>query len=209
VIATARSSASLAAIAVGAGAVLGAAALLIAQLPHPFNLLATLGGPWIATAFAVGTFARRRRPAALAGAASMVSAVVAYYAMREVVHPGAPGGFTVGGQIGPYLLIALVAGPVFGALGSAWGSGGTVARIVGPGLLAGALGAEVIVLTVQAWTGVELVWAVLQGGAAVAVALVLPGSRRAARLALVLGIVSAATVSAVILSVDLKLRLFG
>jgi hypothetical protein len=209
VIATARSSGRLAAIALGAGAALGAAALLIVQLPHPVNLLGTLGGPWIATAFAVGTFARRRRPAAAAGGVSMVSAVIAYYAMRQVVHAGAPGGFTVDGQIGPYLLVGLLAGAFFGALGSAWGSGGTVARIVGPGLLAGALGAEVIVLTVQAWTGVELVWAVLQGGAAVAVALVLPGSRRAARLALVLGIVSAATVSAVILSVDLKLRLFG
>ena len=50
-------------------------------------------------------------------------------------------------------------------------------------MLTGALGAEVIVLTVQAWTGVELIWAVIQGGAAVAVALALPRSRRAARLA--------------------------
>ena len=40
----------------------------IAQLPHPIN--PALGGPWIATAFAVGTFARRRGPAATAGAAS-------------------------------------------------------------------------------------------------------------------------------------------
>jgi hypothetical protein len=209
VVATARSPARLAAIAVGAGAALGAASLLIAQLPHPINLLGTLGGPWIATAFAVGTLARRRGPAATAGAASIVAAVVAYYAMRLVVHPGAPGGFTVGGQIGPYLLIALLAGAIFGALGSGWGNGGMVARIVGPGLLAGALGAEVIVLTVQAWSGVELIWAVIQGGAAVAVALVLPGSRRASRLALVIGVVSAVAVSAVILAADLKLRLFG
>lgn len=208
-IATASSPAKLAAIAIGAGAALGAAALLIVQLPRPIDLLGTLGGPWIATAFAVGTFARRRGPAAAAGAASMVAAVVAYYAMRQVVHPGAPGGFTVGGQIGPYLLIALAAGAIFGALGSAWRGGGMVGRIAGPGLLAGALGAEVIVLTVQSWNGVELIWAVIQGGAAVAVALVLPGSRRAARLALVLGIVSAAAVAAVILAADLKLRLFG
>ena len=80
---------------------------------------------------------------------------------------------------------------------------------MGPGLLAGALGAEVIVLTVQAWSGVELIWAVIQGGAAVAVALVLPGSRRAARLALILAIMSAAAVAAVIPATDLKLRLFG
>ena len=207
--ATVRSPARLAAIAIGAGAVLGAASLLIVQLPHPVNLLGTLGGPWIGTAFAIGSFAPRRGAAALAGAAAMVAAVVAYYAMRQVIHPGAPGGFTVGGQIGPYVLIGLLAGAVFGALGSAWRSGGVIARIAGPGLLAGALGAEVIVLTVQAWTGVELVWALLQGGAAIAVSLMLPGSRRGGRLALLVGIVSAAVVSAVILAADLKLRLFG
>jgi hypothetical protein len=209
VVVTARSSTRLAAIALGAGAVLGAASLLIVQLPHPINLLGTLGGPWIATAFAVGSLARRREPAAVAAAASMVAAVVAYYAMRMVIHPNAPGGFTVGGQIGPYLLIGVLAGAIFGVLGSAWRSGSVVGKIAGPGLLAGALGAEVIVLSVQAWTGVELIWAVLQGGAAVAVALILPGSRRGGRLALVIGIVSAAAVSAVILAADLQLRLFG
>lgn len=188
---------------------LGAAALLIVQLPHPIDLLGTLGGPWLATAFAVGTFAPRRRWAAAAGAASLAAAIVAYYAMRLAVHPGAPGGFTVGGQIGPYLLIGLVAGAAFGVLGSAWRSGGSIGRIVGPGLLAGALGAEVIVLTAQAWTGTELVWAVIQGGAAIAVALVLPGSRRRGRLALAVGIVSAVAVGAAILATGLKLRLFG
>ena len=68
-----------------------------------------------------------------------------------------------------------------------------VARVTGPGMLTGALGAEAIVLTVQAWTGVELIWAAIQGGAAVAVAAVLPRSRRAARLAWS-SIVSAAVV---------------
>ena len=205
---TARTSAKLAAIAIGAGAALGAAALLIVQLPHPINLLGTLGGPWIATAFAVGTFARRG-PAAAAGAGAWSPRSSRTTRCDRSFTRGTPGGFTVGGQIGPYLLKALLAGAIFGALGSAWRGGGTIGRIAGPGLLAGALGAEVIVLTVQAWSGVELVWAVIKGGAAVAVALVLPGSRRAARMALVLEIVSAAAVAAVILAADLKLRLFG
>jgi hypothetical protein len=44
--------------------------------------------------------------------------------------------------------------------------------------------ADAIILTAQAWTGAELAWAVIQGGTAIAVALVLPGSRRRGQLAL-------------------------
>lgn len=84
-----------------------------------------------------------------------------------------------------------------------------MARIVGPGLLAGALGTEVIVLTVQSWDGAELMWAVLQGVAAIAVALLLPGTRRGGRLALVVAIVSAAVASAAILATGYRPRLFG
>jgi Family of unknown function (DUF6518) len=207
---TLRPTAKLAAIAVGSGAILGTAALLIVQfLPHPINLLGTLGGPWIATAFGVGTFARRRAWAALAGAASMAAAVTAYYFMRKFVHPGAFGGFTVGGEAINYLLLGLVIGAAFAVLGSAWRGGGFVARVVGPGLLAGALGAEVIVLSVQSWTGAELIWAAVQGCAAIAVALVLPGTRRGGRLALGIAIVSAALVGAAILATGYRPRLFG
>jgi NaMN:DMB phosphoribosyltransferase len=96
---TTSSPARLAAIAIGSGAALGAVSLLIVRyLPHPLNLLGTLGGPWVATAFGVGSFARRRSWAALAGAASMAAAATAYYFLRTVVHPGAFGGFTVGGE---------------------------------------------------------------------------------------------------------------
>ena len=207
---TARSTARLPAIAVGSGAVLGAASLLIVRyLPHPLNLLGTLGGPWVATAFAVGSFARRRSWEALAGAASMAAAVIAYYFLRKVVHPGAFGGFTVGGEAINYLLVGLVIGAAFAILGSAWRGGGFVARVVGPGLLAGALGTEVIVLTVQSWDGAELMWAVIQGGVAIAVALLLPGTRRGGRLALVLAIVSAAAAGAAILATGYRPRLFG
>ena len=208
--ATARSTARLAAIAVGSGAVLGAASLLIVRyLPHPLNLLGTLGGPWVATAFGVGSFARRRSWAALAGATSMAAAVIAYYVLRKVVHPGAFGGFTVGGEAINYLLVGLVVGAAFAILGSAWRGGGFVARIVGPGLLAGALGTEVVVLTVQSWDGAELMWAVVQGVAAIAVALLLPGTRRGGRIALVVAIVSAAVASAAILATGYRPRLFG
>jgi len=207
---TTSSPARLAAIAIGSGAALGAVSLLFVRyLPHPLNLLGTLGGPWVATAFGVGSFARRRSWAALAGAASMAAAVTAYYFLRKVVHPGAFGGFTVDGEAINYLLVGLVIGAAFGILGSAWRGGGFVARIVCPGLLAGALATEVIVLSVQSWDGAELIWAVAEGVAAIAVALVLPGTRRGGRYALVLAIVSAAAVSAAILATGYRPRLFG
>jgi hypothetical protein len=207
---TTSSPAKLATVAIGAGAVLGAASLLIVRyLPHPLNLLGTLGGPWVATAFGVGSLARRRAWVALAGAASMAAAVIAYYFLRTVVRPGAFGGFTVGGEAINYLLVGLVIGAAFGVLGSAWRGGGFVARIVGPGLLAGALATEVIVLSVQSWDGAELIWAVVEAVAAVAVALLLPGTRRGGRFALVLAIVSAVAVSAAILATGYRPRLFG
>jgi hypothetical protein len=102
-----------------------------------------------------------------------------------------------------------VIGAAFGILGSAWRGGGFVARIVCPGLLAGALATEVIVLSVQSWDGAELIWAVAEGVAAITVALVLPGTRRGGRYALVLAIVSAAAVSAAILATGYRPRLFG
>jgi hypothetical protein len=205
-----RSTTKLAGIAVGTGAILGAASLLIVRfLPHPINLLGTLGGPWIATAFGIGTFARRRAWAAFAGAASMAAAVTAYYFMRMVVSPGAFGGFTVGGEAINYLLLGLPVGAAFAVLGSAWRGGGFVARVVGPGLLAGALGTEVIVLSVQSWNGAELIWAVVQGGAAVAVALRLPGTRRGGRIALAVAVASAALAGTAILVSGYRPRLFG
>jgi hypothetical protein len=205
---TTRRRSSLAAVAVACGAALGTAALLIVQLPHPVNLLGTLGGPWLGTAFAVGAVARDRGSAAWAGTTSMATAVVAYYVARKVVHPAAFGGYTVGGEAIPYLLIGLVAGAGMAILGAAWRTGGWRWRAVASALLAGALGAEVIVLTSQAWRGSELAFAVLQGGAAIAVAWLLPHSVRGRVVALIVGTGSAAVVGGAILALDLPLRLF-
>ena len=65
-----------------------------------------------------------------------------------------------------------------------------------------------LVLSVRAWRGSELAFAVLQGAAALAVALRLPGSRPARALALTVGASSAAIAAAIILVADLPLRLF-
>jgi hypothetical protein len=191
-----------------AGAVLGVAALLaVRSLPHPANLVGTLGGPWLATAFAVGTRAKGRPSAALAGAASMAAAVIAYYVARKLLNPSAFGGFTVRGEAFPYLVTGILAGAGMAVLGALWRSGGRRWRGVAPGLLAGALLAEVIVLTSRAWSGPELLFAVLQGGAAFAVAWVLPRSLRGRLVAVVVGGGSAAVVGGAILALDLPLRL--
>jgi hypothetical protein len=196
------------AVAVVAGAALGLASLLAVRfLPHPANLLGTLGGPWLATAFAVGVVTRDRRSAVLSGALSMASAVVAYYVARVVLNTEAYGGVTVRGQAIPYLIVGLLAGAGMAVLGALWRSGGWRWRAVAAGLLAGALGAEVIVLMSRAWRGRELMLAVLQGGAAVVVAWVLPRSFRGRIIALIVGWGSAAVVGGAILALDLPLRL--
>jgi hypothetical protein len=196
-------------IALGAGAGLGLASFLAVRfLPKPANLIGTLGGPWLATAFAVGVVARNRRSAAWAGAASMAAAVLAYYLARKAINPGAPGGYFIRGEAIPYLVIGLIAGAGMAVMGAAWRTGGARWRGVAAGLLAGALGAEVVVLMSRAWRGRELVFAVLQGGAAVAVAWILPRSFRARIIALIVGSGSAFVVGGAILALDLPLRLF-
>ena len=196
-------------IAVASGAGLGLASLLAVRfLPHPANLIGTLGGPWLVVAFTVGAVARDRRSAAWAGATSMAAAVTAYYTARWTLSPQAPGGLLVGGEVVPYLVIGLLAGTGMAVVGALWRTGRARVRGVAAGLLAGALGAEVIVLTSRAWRGQELVFAAIQGGAAVLVAWILPRSWRGRVIALIVGIASAVVVAGAILALNLPLRLF-
>lgn len=196
-------------VALAAGAGVGIASQLVVRLPNPIGLLGTLGGPWLATAFAVGSAVRSRRSAWWAGALSMAAAVIAYYVLRQALDPSAYGGVTVRGQATPYLVIGLLAGAGMGALGASWRNGSFRWKVLAPGLLAGALGAEVIVLSTRAWRGDDLVLAVVQGAAAAAVAWVLPGGRLRGLASCSVGLGSAGLVAGVILAADLPLRLFG
>jgi hypothetical protein len=197
-----------AAIAVAVGVALGVATQLVVHLPNPVGLLGTLGGPWLGTAFAVGVAARSRRTAPWAGAASMAAAVIAYYVARKMMNPALPGGFTVRGEAIPYILVGLVSGAAMAVLGALWRAGGIRWKVLSPGLLAGALGAEVVVLSVQSWRGSDLLLAVAQGGAAVVIALRLPRHGLSRFAALAIGAASAAVVAGVILAADLPLRVF-
>jgi hypothetical protein len=203
------SPARIATIAVVAGAALGVASQLVVRLPDPIGLLGTLGGPWPRPRSRWEHWPRTGVTAWWAGAASMAAAVTAYYVLREILNPGAFGGVTVNGQAIPYLVFGLFAGAAMGILGASWRTGGFRKKVWAAGLLAGALGAEVIVLSVQAWRGDDLLMAVLQGGAAIVVARKLPGSRIGGLIALGIGAASAALVAGVILAFDLPLRLFG
>jgi hypothetical protein len=138
----------------------------------------------------------------------MAVAVVAYYLARKALNPAVAGGFTVRGEAIPYLAIGLVAGAGMAVLGASWRTGGTRWRAVAAGVLAGALGAEVIVLVSRSWRGPELVFAVLQGGAAIVVAWILPRALRGRLVALVVGGGFAAVVGGAILALNLPLRLF-
>jgi hypothetical protein len=196
------------ALAVVIGVALGVASKLVVRLPNPVGLLGTLGGPWLATAFGVGVVVRSRRTAPWAGAASMAAAVIAYYAVRKIMSPAVAGGITVRGEAIPYLVIGLAAGAAMALLGALWRGGIVRWKVLAPGLLAGALGAEVIVLSVRSWRGSDLLLAVVQGGAAILVALLLPRHRVSRIAALAIGAASAVAVAGIILAADLPLRLF-
>ena len=129
--------------------------------------------------------------------------MIAYYAARLTLSPHAPGGLLVGGEVVPYLVIGLLAGTGMAVVGALWRTGRARVRRSGrPDSSTAALGAEVIVLASRAWRGRELVFAAIQGGAAVLVAWILPPSLRGRVIAMIVGIASAVVVAGAILALD-------
>jgi len=126
------------------GLALGAAARATKYSPDVVRWVLTLGVPWLATAFAVGVFARRPLEGAAHGGLLMVAAVVAYYFIGTGIErhygPLYSAAMIVGwGSLGA------VAGGVFGAAGAAWRGGPSWLRIGAAALLCGALAGEAIV----------------------------------------------------------------
>jgi hypothetical protein len=101
-------------IGVGAGLVLGLATRLVYELPREWWWLAKVGGPWLAVAFGSGLTLRKPRNGALAGGVCPVVATLVYYSIMLLQHTyeASPLGLA-------WLLVAVPAGLVFGALGSA------------------------------------------------------------------------------------------
>jgi len=121
-----------------------------AELPHGDALSAAggafvaLGAPWLAAAWAVGAASERRAVGAIAGAAALGLATVAWYSLS--VAAGDAQTVVYAARVAPpWVLVALVAGGAFGLAGATW-------RRRGVWLPAGALGGEALLLAGQ-WPG--------------------------------------------------------
>lgn len=118
-----------------AGVLLGVVTRLAHDLPPEWQFIAKVGVPWLVVAFAVGAATPGMLRAAIAGAASLVIAVLAYYALPHVLHRPfyTPLGLW-------WLVAAAPGGALFGWLGATWRSGRAVVAIAA--LVSGALVAE-------------------------------------------------------------------
>src|SRR3954471_24216795 len=116
----ARSHAARAAlIALGLGVALGFREQSLRHSSPPLPWLTALGVPWLATAFAVGALVRGRRRAPLAGAATLVLAVITYYLVMRLSAGHTTTGYVL--KVGTaWSIAAAAAGAAFGTLGAIW-----------------------------------------------------------------------------------------
>ncbi|WP_238431378.1 DUF6518 family protein [Streptomyces cavernae] len=130
---------------VGAGVVLGVLTnLLQGWLPGAWNQIANSGAVWSVAAFAAGAVLAGRVPpatAAVGGLCAEVGLVVGYYGYAEFGRDG------MGDPFWPlvWMVMACVAGPLFGTAGVWWRQGTTAwRRVTALGALAGVFGQEAI-----------------------------------------------------------------
>jgi hypothetical protein len=131
-------------VAVVAGLVAGAVTqLLQGILPAEVGSIANSATPWLAVAFGVGATAPRWWIAALAGAITLLAALVGYYGLVQVRYGY---GVEVRGTVLLWLIAAVVGGPVFGVAGRWWRGDGPWRRAIGPALLGASAMAEGVYL---------------------------------------------------------------
>jgi hypothetical protein len=136
--------------ALGGGLALGILTNLAqGWLPGAWNQIANSGAVWSVVAFAAGSVLARRvalPAAAVAGLCAEVGLVVGYYGYAEFGRDGM-------GHLGwplVWLVVAFIAGPLFGIAGAWWRQGRTThRRVTGLAALAGVFGMESIL---YAWT---------------------------------------------------------
>jgi Family of unknown function (DUF6518) len=131
--------------AVSAGAVGALIGVLIGTgtalaQPHvgqPWSALVNSSSPWLLGGFIAGALHRKRGPAALAGLATLLVAVAAYFAITDMLHIPV---------LRDYILFwaacAVAGGPVAGYAGWAWRWGGPGAQGFGAAFLPGSFIAE-------------------------------------------------------------------
>jgi hypothetical protein len=176
------------ALALGAGAALGVLSRLGDHLlPEPYTWFVDLGGPWLAVAFAVGAAVRSVRWGALAGVLALLAAVASYYGATYLVDEPLTGGRTIPNPnlVAPWVVLALIGGPLFGLAGAAWREGRGRWRVLAVALLSGALAGEGAALLLRGYGAADAgVLATEPVIAALLPWLLLRGRQRAAALAL-------------------------
>lgn len=112
--------------------------VLQSVLPTGWSQAANAISPWLLVAFLVGSVMPDRTSAVLAGAATLVLALVGYYA-TTMIRYGIGGGTS---SLVFWGLGAIVGGPVFGLAGHTWRTGEHRYRAIALGLLTAAFLAE-------------------------------------------------------------------
>ena len=165
-----------------------------------WNVLANSGAVWSAGAFLVCAVVRaRERVAALAGVVVLLGALVSYYVSAQVIH-GFPPGTSIAAV---WVVVALIAGPVFGVAGNWWRETVDWRHIVALALLGGVLIGEGVYLLVEVRTQGNAGWVEIVVG--VLVPLLLGKTKRARVAALLLVIVVAVAAYLGYLVLDLAL----
>jgi hypothetical protein len=132
------------AIALAAGLIAGGVTqLLQGILPAAIGSFANSATPWLAVAFAVGSTASRWWLAAIAGAVTLLAALVGYYGLVQLRYGY---GAELRGAVLLWLIAAVVGGPVFGVVGRWWRGDGPWPRATGPALLGASALAEGVYL---------------------------------------------------------------
>jgi hypothetical protein len=131
-------------IALAAGLIAGAVTqLLQGILPAEMGSFANSATPWLAVAFGVGSTASRWWLAAIAGAVTLMAALVGYYGLVQLRFGY---GVELRGTVLLWLIAAVVGGPVFGVAGRWWRSDRPWLRATGPALLGASAIAEGVYL---------------------------------------------------------------
>jgi len=196
-------------LALGAALFLGVAGRVAvhagARLPHGGDELealgraaVSLGGPWLAVAWAVGTLAGSPARAAVSGGAGLALGTFCWYALSTVAGGPAEDYARVAAA---WAVVALFAGAFFGLAGCAYARGGPRLRAAALALVAGTLAGEALLLFGE-WTG-RAGRAALAVELAAAVAVLAVGARRTA---LVVAVVLAGVVAVVVAGAEDAVR---
>jgi hypothetical protein len=131
-----------------AGAFIGLLGRGSGHLPPLVHWSAALGAPWLATAFAVGSFVNSRLLGTVAGGCALTFGVAVYYSIFHWVEGTTSLYYAVIVGTG-WGAVAFFAGAAFAYAGAAWRSGSRRAHLLASGLLAGALIGESVLLLTQ------------------------------------------------------------